>query len=189
MAIWRGQLVGVLAVGGKRDQYADLAEARHHLAMHIGAHGALRHLERCRAAHRHVLADRRDHLLDVVFDRRLPARVGRGEQLCEIALRLGGERGDLRHHVLELLVARDEVGLGVHLDHRAGIARGVDADQTFGGDAPGLLGSLRQTLFAQPIDGGLDVALHLGERGLAVHHPGAGLLAQFLHQARGNRHG
>ena len=40
-----------------------------------------------------------------------------------------------------------------------------------------------ETFFAQPVDGLLQLALGLGERHLAVHHAGAGLVAQLLHHA------
>ncbi len=182
------QLVGVLAGRLQCDHDADLAQIRRGLVVHVGAHDPLLDLKRGGAAHGHVLADGGDHLLDVLLDRRLLAGVGHGEQLGDVALGLGGERGDLQDHVLELLVAGDEVGLGVDLHDRARLARGNDANEPFGGDAPRLLGGLGQALLAQPVDGGLDVALRLRERRLAVHHPGAGLVAQFLHQARGNRH-
>jgi hypothetical protein len=57
-----------------------------------------------------------------------------------------------------------------------------EANQPFRRDPAGLLGGLGETLFAQPIDRRLDVAASVGERGLAVHHAGAGLVAQFLDQ-------
>ena len=56
-----------------------------------------------------------------------------------------------------------------------------DADQAFGGGAAGLLGGGGEALGAQPVDRGFHVAVGLGERLLAVHHAGAGALAQFLH--------
>ena len=86
---------------------------------------------------------------------------------------------DLRDHLdeaLELLVARDEVGLGVDLDDDALGALGHRADQAFGRDAAGLLGSLRQALLAQPVLRRRHVAGGFGERGLAVHHACAGRL-------------
>src|SRR5206468_11937551 len=43
-----------------------------------------------------------------------------------------------------------------------------------------------KTLLAQPIDRRLDVAAAFAQRLLAIHHPGAGLVAQFLDQPRGN---
>ena len=60
--------------------------------------------------------------------------------------------GDHLDEALEQIVARDEIGLGVDLDHDALGALDRDADQPFGGDAAGLLGGLRQALLAQPID-------------------------------------
>ena len=97
---------------------------------------------------------------------------------------------DLRDHLdeaLELVVARDEIGLGVDFDHDALGARGQRADQAFRRDAAGLLGGLRQALLAQPILRGLHVAVGFGEGCLAVHHARAGLLAQFLDHRRRDR--
>jgi hypothetical protein len=85
-----------------------------------------------------------------------------------------------------VIVARDEVGLGIDLDHRALVARDDMPIRPFGGDAAGLLGGLRQALLAQPVDRGLHVAVGLAERGLAIHHARAGLLAQVLHHRGGD---
>ena len=87
----------------------------------------------------------------------------------------------------KVCVAGDEVGLGIDLDQRGLLAVGGEPDQTFGGDAAGLLGGLGEALGAQPIDRGLHVAAGLVERRLAVHHARAGLLAQVLHHGCGNR--
>ena len=84
------------------------------------------------------------------------------------------------HQALEQIVARDEVGLGIDLDHDALGALDGGADQAFGGDAAGLLGGLGQALLAQPVDGGFHVAVGLAERRLAIHHARAGLVAQLL---------
>ena len=146
----------------------------------------LRHAQRRRAAHAHVLADGRHHLLDVVGNRQRLAGERQRQQLVEVAAGLRRQRGDLAHHVLELLVAGDEVGLRVDLDDRPRVVLGGDADQALGGDAAGLVGGLRQSLLAQPVDRALDVALGLGERRLAVHHAGAGLVAQLLDEASGD---
>jgi hypothetical protein len=106
-----------------------------------------------------------------------------------VALFEGDQRDGLGQR-LEFLVAGDEVGLGIDLDDNAFIAADGDGDEAFRRDAAGLLGGLRQALLAQPVDGGLDVALRLVERGLAVHHARAGLLAQILHHCGGDiRHG
>src|SRR3954452_14087747 len=85
-----------------------------------------------------------------------------------------------------MIVARHKVGLGIHLDHRTFFWRDEHADQPFGGNATGFLGGLGQTLLAQPVDRGLHVAIGLGERGLAIHHARAGLVAQVLHHRGGD---
>ena len=69
----------------------------------------------------------------------------------------------------------------VDLDDRALVAVDGDADQALGGGAAGLLGGGGEALGAQPVDRGFHVAAGLAERLLAVHHAGAGALAQFLH--------
>ena len=69
-----------------------------------------------------------------------------------------GDQRDGLDQSLEFLVAGDEIGLGIDLDHHAGAIAHGDADQAFGRDAVGFLGRLGQAFFAQPVDCGLDVA-------------------------------
>ena len=88
---------------------------------------------------------------------------------------------DVAHEVLEQLVLGDEIGLGIDLDDRAALALDDDADEALGGGAAGLLRGRGKALGAQPVDRGFHLAIGLGERLLAVHHAGAGALAQFLH--------
>ena len=66
--------------------------------------------------------------------------------------------GQTPHEALEALVARDEIGLGIHLDDGARLAAGGDANQAFGGHSPGLLGRGREAFLAQPIDGRFEIA-------------------------------
>ena len=96
-------------------------------------------------------------------------------------------RDDAAHQRLEVVVAGDEIGLGIDLDHDADIVLDRDADEAVGGDAPALLGRLGEALLAQPVDRGLDVAVRLAQRVLAIHHARAGLLAQILDQPGGDR--
>jgi hypothetical protein len=65
---------------------------------------------------------------------------------------------------------------------------GVDADQAFGSGAASLLVGLGDALLAQPINGGIHVAIGLSQRGLAVHHAGAAQFAEFLHLCSRNAH-
>ena len=100
----------------------------------------------------------------------------------------GGQRGlgDGVGEGEEVLVLGDEVGLGVDLDQHGLAAVLGDRDAAFGGDAAGLLVGLGQARLAQPLGCGVDVAVVLGERLLALHHAGAGALAQFLDQGGGD---
>jgi hypothetical protein len=141
-------------------------------------HDALAHLERSCAAQRHVLADGGDRIIDRGFDRDL-TDLG-GLDLLDIGADVECDLGDHLDQALELTIARDEIGLGVDLDHDALGALGERADQTLGRDAARLLGGLGQTLLAQPILRRFHVAVVLGQRGLAVHHACAGRLAQVL---------
>ncbi len=104
-------------------------------------------------------------------------RVGGGHQLRQ-RLREGGE----------IRVLRDEVGLAVHLDHRAELAVGgdVDAHGALRGHAGGRLGGLGAALDAQQLLGLLHVAARFLERLLALHHAEPGELAQVLDHARGD---
>ena len=97
------------------------------------------------------------------------------------------DREHAAHQRLEVVVAGDEIGLGIDFDDDAEIGFDGDADEALGGDAAALLGRLGEALLAQPVDGRLDVAVGLAERVLAIHHAGAGLLAQVLHQRGGDR--
>jgi hypothetical protein len=106
-----------------------------------------------------------------------------------VEVALGFERvgSDGAHHLLKLVVAGDKIGLGVDLDQRSLFVVGGEADQTLSRHAARLLGGLGKTFGAQPIDRGLHVAGGLVERGLAIHHARAGLLAQVLHHRCINR--
>ena len=158
--------------------------------MHIGRDHALGDLELRDAAQGHVLADRGDELLQAVLHGGRRAGEVRGLERFDGAVAHQGDLGGLADEGLELVVAGDEVGLGVDLEDRRRCARRLDGDEALGGDAAGLLGGLREALLAQPVDRGLDVAVGLVEGGLAVHHAGAGLLAQLLHHRSGDvRHG
>ena len=95
------------------------------------------HLEELEAPHRDVLADGGDLLGDDVFHF-LPVAPGLLEERGDVG---GGALGDVLHQALrqldELIVLRDEVGLGVDLDHgpQLGIVGQLDAHQALGRDA------------------------------------------------------
>src|SRR5215217_8228190 len=82
----------------------------------------------------------------------------------------------------EVVVAGDEVGVAVDLDEHADLAVAVDVglDGAFGRLAAAHLQGLVAEAHPQQLDGLVHVAAALGERRLAVHHAGAGAVAQLL---------
>src|SRR6266550_8067303 len=94
---------------------------------------------------------------------------------------------EIFHQLLEGVRARDEVRLAVDLDQYAELPAVVDVrpDDALTGLAMGSLACLGETLLAQELDGGLQIALGRLERFLAVHDPGAGPIAEVLHELRG----
>ncbi len=97
---------------------------------------------------------------------------------------------DRRGEGLEVLLAGDEIRLGVDLDHggRAAVGGTLDRDHAFGGDAPGLLVGLGEARLAHDLGRGFEVAVGLDQRLLAFHHAGAGALTQRLHCLCGDGH-
>jgi hypothetical protein len=154
--------------------------------MHVAGDEALLDAELLDAAHGHVLADRGDQLLEAILDGRLAAGEVRGFERRDAAVTHERHLGGFPHEGLELVVARDEVGLRIDLQQGRGVTGGFRRNEALGRHAVGLLGGLRETLLAQPIDGLLDVAAGLVERRLAVHHARAGLVAELLHQGCGD---
>ncbi len=114
----------------------------------------------------------------------MAAEHGRGVDVGRLVER---HRDHAAHEPLEVVVAGDEVGLRIDLDDHADKILDGDPDEPVGRDPAALLGGLGEALLAQPVDRGLDVAVGLGQRVLAVHHAGAGLLAQVLDQPRRDR--
>ena len=169
-----GQSV-TLSAGFQRDDDTDLAEAGHHLVVTIGGDDTLRDGELGDSAQRHVLADRGNQLCQRFVDTVTGAGKLHRLEALDVAVAAQSQLGHLADESLEAVVAGNEVGLGIDLDHRALAAVGGDADQALGGHAAGLLGGGRQALLTQPVDGLFEVAGGLGERLLTIHHAGAGL--------------
>src|SRR5699024_292100 len=98
------------------------------------------------------------------------------ELLAGVSVRSVGCLSNLVREVDELLVLGHEVGLSVDLDH--GVTG--DCDQTLGCRARSALADVLGALDTQDLDGLIAVALSLDESLLAVHHAGAGHLAELL---------
>ena len=99
---------------------------------------------------------------------------------------LSAKARDFGDHGLELFVAGDEVRFRIDFNDGAGRAFDRKADEAFGGHAGRFLGGLGKALGAQPVDGGIHVAVDGSERCLAVHHAGAGRFAQAFHHCSCN---
>ena len=162
------------------DQHADLAEARGDAVVHVAGNRPFAHRKLSRAAQVHVLADGRDGVGDRGRDGLTRCEFGTGQSLHRDGL-IDSQSGDAGDQLLELLVARDEIGFGVNLDGGGAGAVGRDADQALCRDAAGLFGGGGQALGAQPIDRGFDIAVGFLQRLLAIHHASAGLLAKRFH--------
>ncbi|OLE39361.1 MAG: hypothetical protein AUG00_02395 [Candidatus Rokubacteria bacterium 13_1_20CM_2_70_7] len=121
-----------------------------------------------------LVDDRRWHVLP-----RHPAGVG-GRDL----------HGEVLHQLLESVGAGDEVRFAVHFDQHAELGARMDV----GTDLPlprlpvRALAGVGQPLLSKILRGGLQIAPSLLQRDLAVHDPGAGAVAQLLHQLRVRRH-
>ena len=145
-----------------------------------------------------------DHLVEAALDNLLADVLGLGEHVLHLHLDIllggdhggvgilgghvldvhagGGLHGDVIDELLEPVTAGDKVSLAVDLDNHteAGATVDVGADGTLSGDAGGLLIGGGDALLAEPDDGLLEVAAALGEGLLAVHHAGAGGVADSL---------
>ena len=89
--------------------------------------------------------------------------------------------GDILDERNEQLALGAEVSLTVDLDDNADTVFDGGVSHALGGDAAGLLRSLRQTLLTQPLNCLIHIAVGLDERLLAVHHADIGHFAQSLY--------
>ena len=135
------------------------------------------------AADLQVFADGHDLLGQDLGDLQIGARVLAFLDCLDVGgVVLQDDLADILDELNERSGLRAEVGLAVDLDDSADAALFADGSvcHTLGSDAVCLLGSLRQTLFAQPLDCLIHIAVGLGERLLAVHHTDVGHFTQFL---------
>src|SRR5690606_11665656 len=160
---------------------ADLTEVRRLSIMDVRNDQPLAHRHALHAADLIFLANRGD-VAGQLLGHRATARIGSVLQRFDIVRILAEpDLRDAAHEILELFVLRDEVGFGVDLDGDPAGALDRHADQPFGRSAARLLGCRGKALGAQRIDRRLEIAAGFVERLLAIHHPGAGALAEILH--------
>ena len=96
--------------------------------------------------------------------------------------------GNLVGEADEVIGLGNEVSFAVHFDDRADGAFivGVLGHNAFSGDTAGLLGSLAQSLFTQPFNGLVHISVALNQSLFAIHHAGAGALAQLFNHSGSN---
>ena len=103
-------------------------------------------------------------------------------------LRIAGRdvHRDVVHQFLEVVGARHEIALAVHLDEHTNLAAGVNVarHRSFAGHTRRLLGRHRNALLAQNHDRLLHVAFGFGQSLLAIHHRSPGLLPELFHLCR-----
>jgi hypothetical protein len=136
--------------------------------------------ENGRAPERHVLADRGDGVRDGVLHRPAARRQIGAEHGLELAVRVQRRFRDGPDEALELLVARNEVGFGVELDHGRAVAALGHGDEAFRSDPAGLLGRLGEALGPQPVDRRLHLAAASCSASCSPLMPAPGFLAQLL---------
>ena len=102
------------------------------------------------------------------------ARAGVAERVVR-----GDPVGELLGERPEILRAGDEVGLAVDLDEHRALDRDVRDDEPLGRGAPGLGGRGGEALLAKDLARLVEIALRFHERLLAIHHAGAGFVAQI----------
>ena len=131
----------------------------------------------------HVFADDPD----LVGQRALFGFLNRGADVA-VARHIQHVGGELVDHVDEFIGLGRKVGLTENFDDRSLVS--VDGGQDFAliRAAARLLLRLRGAGFAQVFNRQLHVAVGGGERLLAVHHAGSGLLPEVLNHFRGDLH-
>src|SRR6266536_2965370 len=180
-----GQVLGHLGVVlVELDEHAQGRRQGRIAAMQVARHVAA--LEPGEPAELQLLLQARAGLVDQLLDG--GARAGLGGQQRQPVGDLGGDRGfrDLPSCLLEQVGLRDEVRLAVQLDQHAGPgAVEFGHDQAVGRGAGGALVHVLGALEPEQLDRRLDVAVGFIECVLAIHHAGAGLLAEPLHVSGG----
>src|ERR1700720_3278883 len=176
-----GELVGRNG-RAERDEDPDLAEARAERVVDIRENGALFGREALDAPQHQIFADCRDQMRQLLLDSPTRSREVRFLKRFELPIAVERQFAHAADKALKGLVARHEIGFRIDLDHSTHGPAGRHADQALGRPPPRLFCGRGQPLFSQPIDGRFDVAGTIVERPFAIHHPGAGLLAQLLDQ-------
>ena len=127
-----------------------------------------------------VLPDPRNELPAAILDGGAAVEPQGAERLDAVGLMGQHQTGDLAGELPELVLAGDEVGLAVDLDHGAAGTAGLDRDHPFRRDAAGLAVRGGEPALAHRFDRRVEIAARRHERLLAVHHSRPGSLPERL---------
>jgi hypothetical protein len=115
----------------------------------------------------------------------LTRKVCSGHIFLADVLRIAGRdvHGDVVHQFLEVVGARHEIALAIHLDQHANLASGMDVagHRAFAGHARSFLRRHRNALLAQDHDRLLHITLGFGQGLFAIHHRCSGLFPEIFH--------
>src|SRR5690625_1436770 len=156
----------LLAVSGRLQGHenADFPEPLRDLVVDVSGNHALLDSEGLATTQRHILADRGNQLRQFLTDRAPRFRIGCRGKLLQAAALLQREAGSLRNELLKLLVTSNEVRLRIDFDDGAPGPLGHHSNQALGSRATCLLGCSGQALLAQPVNGGLYIAVVFRDR-------------------------
>jgi hypothetical protein len=102
----------------------------------------------------------------------------------------GDVHGDVVAKLLEGIGARDEIAFAIDFDDHADFSASMNivADEAFGGFARGFLGRGGLTLFAEDVDGLLDVTAGFDQGSTTIAEPRVGEFSEFFYELGWNVH-
>src|SRR6185312_8562460 len=163
----------------ERDENADLPEAGSNLIVHVRHDCALPDLQQRCSAKRLILPDLGDIVGQFLLNR-TAARILCCTESFDVGPLLQRKLRNVADELLENLVLGDEVCFRIDFDDGTARPFDGDRDQALGGRPARLLCGGGEALRSKPIDRCFHLAVGFRQRLLAVHHAGAGALAQFL---------
>src|SRR5947208_12482950 len=154
------------------DEHADDAPLVLHVLVRVEQ--AVGRLETGDASELDLLAQRSGQALDEVVDGAALVRLGADV----VVTLLDNEAREVGQCALEHVPLGDEVGFAVELDDGSRAALDEHVDRALIGLTAGTLRGTGDALLTQPVLGLVEVTFGFFEGALAIHHPGAGDLAQ-----------
>ena len=166
--------LGFVGRGFKRNQNADFAQIVAAAIVQIRRNNTVVYLQHGGTTQGHVLADFGNQVSQALFKSFVAFRAVKRLHVAKLAGSHQGNLGRIGNIFLKQLVFGNEIGLGVNLGNGAFVTLNINRNQTFGSNTAGFFGRGSQTLFAQPVNGGVHIAVALNQSLFAIQHAGAG---------------